>query len=143
MIHSTYNYLLIPVITLVMAQVVKVIVEALLHKKINLIRLLDGSGGMPSTHSSFAFSLLTSIGIGEGTHTTVFALAFVFACIIAYDAMGIRYEAGRQAKTINEIIDKLNWNAQFDELKERVGHKPIEVLCGIIFGTLMGFILMP
>lgn len=141
MIHTDYNYILVPIITVFMAQIIKVIVEAFAYKKLNLLRLLDGSGGMPSSHSAFSFSLVTSIGLGEGVNSAIFALALVFAFITAYDAMGIRYESGKQAQAINQVFDKLNLEKQFGKLKERIGHKPIEVLCGILFGVLMGFIL--
>jgi acid phosphatase family membrane protein YuiD len=141
MIQNEYNYVLVPIMTVILAQVIKVIVEAFLYRKINLLRLLDGSGGMPSSHSAFSFSLVTVIGIGEGFDSAVFALALVFAFITAYDAMGIRYESGKQAKAINQLYEKLNWGKQFVELKEKVGHKPIEVLSGILFGIVMGIVL--
>lgn len=95
MINNDYKYILIPLITVSLAQIIKVIIETFMYKKINLTRLLDGSGGMPSSHSAFSFSLVTTIGLGEGFDTAIFALAFVFACITAYDAMGIRYETGK------------------------------------------------
>jgi|LSQX01.3.fsa_nt_gb acid phosphatase family membrane protein YuiD len=141
MIKNELGYILIPFITVVFAQIIKVIVEAFIYKKIDLVRLLDGSGGMPSSHSAFAFSLVAAIGKGEGINTAIFALALVFACLTAYDAMGIRYESGKQAKVINQIFEKLNWEKQFGKLKEKVGHKPIEVLFGILFGISMGLIL--
>jgi acid phosphatase family membrane protein YuiD len=141
MMHTDYNYILVPVLTVVMAQIIKVIVEGFRYKKFNLLRLLDGSGGMPSSHSAFSFSLVTAIGLGEGINSAIFALALVFACITSYDAMGIRYESGKQAKIINQMFDKLNLEKQFGKLKEKIGHKPIEVLCGIMFGILMGLIL--
>lgn len=141
MIKDEYIYVLIPIITVIMAQIIKFIVESVLYKRINLVRLLDGSGGMPSSHSAFSFSLVTAIGIGEGVNSAIFALALVFACITSYDAMGIRYESGEQAKAINQIFNKLDVGKQFRKLKEKVGHKPIEVFCGIIFGVFMGFIL--
>lgn len=141
MISSDYKYILIPLITVVLAQITKAIVETLSYKKFNLTRLLDGSGGMPSSHSAFSFSLLTTIGLGEGITSSIFALTFVFACITAYDAMGIRYESGKQAQMLNHMSAKMNLGAQFGKLKEKVGHKPIEVLCGIIFGILFSLIL--
>lgn len=141
MINNDYKYLLIPLITVVLAQIIKVITEAFAYKKINITRLLDGSGGMPSSHSAFSFSLLTVIGMGEGFTSAVFALALVFACITAYDAMGIRYESGKQAQVLNHMSNELKLNAQFGKLKETIGHKPIEVLCGIIFGIVVSLIL--
>lgn len=141
MLNNDFSYFLIPITTVILAQIIKVAVETLIYKKINLVRLLDGSGGMPSSHSAFTFSLLTVIGLGEGFNSAIFALTLVFSLLTAYDAMGIRYESGRQANYINNMFERLNWDKQFGKLKEQVGHKPIEVLFGIIFGILMGYIL--
>ena len=46
--------------------------------------------------------------------------------------MGIRYESGKQAQVLNKITK--------GNLKERLGHKPIEVLVGVIFGIVMAVI---
>lgn len=47
----------------------------------------------------------------------------------------------KQAKMINQMSAKLNLGAQFEKLKEKVGHKPIEVLCGILFGIIITLFL--
>ena len=54
--------------------------------------------------------------------------------------MGIRYETEKQAKVINKITEKIklkNLTGELQDLKEEVGHKPIEVLCGFLLGTLI------
>ena len=60
-----------------------------------------------------------------------------------YDAAGIRYETEKQAKVINKVTQKIkldNLTGELKELSEEVGHKPIEVLCGLILGVLIGII---
>ncbi|MBR3428570.1 MAG: divergent PAP2 family protein [Clostridia bacterium] len=95
------------------------------------------SGGMPSSHSGSAVSVAMSAGLREGFSSALFAVAFIFACVVMYDAAGVRRETGKQGKIINEI---LRWpEAMFDdsipdELKEKVGHSPLEVMAGALIG---------
>ena len=69
--------------------------------------------------------------------------------IVMYDAMGVRRETGEQAKLLNRMLSE--WMEQESEhlpflgdkkLKEMVGHTPIQVLTGAVFGVTIGF-LMP
>ena len=78
-----------------------------------------------------------------GFASPIFALSTVFTLIVMYDAMGIRYETEKQAKVINKITKQIkldNLNSELKNLKEEVGHKPIEVFCGLILGIILGII---
>ena len=75
-----------------------------------------------------------------------FAIAAVLSIIVMYDAMGVRYETGEQAKLLNrmfsEWIDQGAVSLPFlrdKKLKEMVGHTPIEVLTGAVLGVVLGF----
>ncbi|XWS69198.1 hypothetical protein CRYUN_Cryun04dG0159000 [Craigia yunnanensis] len=57
-----------------------------------------GSGGMPSSHSATVAALATAIGFQEGFGGALFATALILACIVMYDATGVRLQAGRQAE---------------------------------------------
>ncbi|OIW14659.1 hypothetical protein TanjilG_33001 [Lupinus angustifolius] len=59
---------------------------------------LIGSGGMPSSHSATVTALALAIGYQEGFAGSLFATALVLACIVMYDATGVRLQAGRQAE---------------------------------------------
>ena len=81
-------------------------------------------------------------------HSTLFALAVVIAVIVMYDAMGVRYETGEQAKILNHMLRE--WMDQNSEsmpflrdtkLKEMVGHTPIEVVSGAALGILLGYVM--
>ena len=52
--------------------------------------------------------------------------------------MGVRWETGKQAQVINEIIRTVEVLSKQDlpevKLKELVGHTPIQVLAGITIG---------
>lgn len=137
---SEYKFIIIPILVVVITQFIKTIIEAIKYKKFDIKRLVNGSGGMPSSHSSLVTSLLTLIALNYGFDSIYFAICFVFGIIVLYDAMGIRYEAGRQAEAINMITKKINIE-NIKALKEKVGHKPIEVLGGIIAGIFFAVVL--
>ena len=137
---SDYKYIIIPILTVIISQLIKAIIETIRSGKFSLERLFNGSGGMPSSHSSLVISLLTLIFIDFGIDSIYFAICLIFGLIVLYDEMGIRYETGKQAEVLNEITKKINLGS-IKFLKEKIGHKPIEVLGGIITGIVLALIL--
>ena len=124
------------------AQLLKVIHTIVKNKRIDFRRFV-GSGGMPSSHSSFVTSLAASVGILDGFSGSSFAMAAVFALVVMYDAAGVRRAAGQQAKILNKIVEE--WEkadfAQTDKrLKELLGHTPKEVFAGALLGILIAFL---
>jgi hypothetical protein len=106
--------------------------------------LLLSSGGMPSSHSALITGTTIAIGLQEGFHTPIFAIAWVFAMIVIYDATGVRRQAGDQARIINLMIDELFTGHPLaeKELKERLGHTPREVLGGVVLGIVSALLTM-
>ncbi len=130
----TNPFLLTSLCSWFIAQVIKVIINAVVHKKIIWERLV-GDGGMPSGHSATVSSLAVSVGLIQGFGSVEFALAAILAVIVCHDAMGVRQEAGKQAMMLNEIIRILEEDALPEvKLKELVGHTPLQVLAGILIG---------
>lgn len=126
----------------VIAQVLKAVFVFLSEKKLDFKRLI-GSGGMPSSHSSFVMSLSTAVGLEEGFDSTYFAITIILAFITMYDAAGVRRAAGLQAKTLNKIVDEFfkgNMSVSEIKLKELLGHTPIEVLAGAVLGVIIAII---
>ena len=138
---SEFKYIIIPLVCAIVSQVIKFIIESFKNSEIDLERLLDGAGGMPSSHSALVASLTTVIALNEGITSPVFAVSLIFAFVVIYDAMGVRYETGKQAVIINQLTKKMNFKKQFQQLKEKVGHKPIEVLFGTLLGIGLAIIL--
>ncbi len=139
------NYMLVAAISSwFTAQVIKTAIDAYFNKGINWERM-TGSGGMPSSHSSFVVSIATSAAIKYGLSSSIFAVCFVLSSVVMYDAMGVRRETGKQAVLLNKILEDnpFNWKPEEFEmkLKEYVGHTPLQVLMGAILGIVMAFIV--
>jgi len=92
-------------------------------------------GHMPSFHTGFVVSILTSIGYYQGTASGVFALAMIFSIIIIDDALRLRVYLGDQGRYLNRLIQELPINKnKFPRLKERIGHRISEVIVGGLIG---------
>lgn len=135
------------------AQAAKFILTMLFTNKWNVERLW-GAGGMPSAHSSMVSALTISIARFYGVNTPMFALSVMFAFVTMYDATGVRHEAGEHAKILNKYINQIEIQKADKngdgipeekvneiELKEYIGHTPLEVLGGVLLGILIGIIV--
>lgn len=98
--------------------------------------LLLRAGGMPSSHAALVASVAHSIGLFTGFNTPLFALALTLAVIVIYDATGIRRQAGIHAEFINRIVRDMvkGKRSQEKQLREVLGHTPIEALAGTLLG---------
>jgi acid phosphatase family membrane protein YuiD len=129
------------------AQAMKTIIVFISTKKFKAERLF-GAGGMPSAHSATVVALTVATSRVNGLGSTAFAFSFVLSAIVIYDAMGVRRAAGEHAKAINKIfrINNNDSNPENDiedatELKEMLGHTPIEVLGGVLLGILIAMLV--
>lgn len=125
------------------AQAMKILLTYYTSKKIDLTRFV-GSGGMPSSHTSFVMALSTAIGKLNGWDSSLFAISICFAFVVMYDAAGVRRAAGNQAKILNIIIEDLAHNKPLEneKLKELIGHTPKEVLAGALLGIVVGNLMV-
>ncbi|MDY3243448.1 MAG: divergent PAP2 family protein [Candidatus Limiplasma sp.] len=104
-----------------------------------------GSGGMPSSHSAMVTGTAVMIGGLYGFDSGLFALSVVVAMIVMYDAAGVRRETGTQATVINQILKDMLLNGKKisdEELKELVGHTPLEVAGGALTGLAVAVIYL-
>ena len=131
----------IPIITWFIVQSLKVIIDLIKNKKLN-VRRLWGSGGMPSSHSALMCSLATTVAYSHGVDSALFALSVIFAMVVMYDAAGVRRAAGKQARVLNQIIESEGKNINMQEkLMELLGHTPVEVFAGAILGIVVAIML--
>jgi acid phosphatase family membrane protein YuiD len=117
------------------AQILKVTIELIWRRKLNL-RLLTSAGGMPSSHSASVCALATAIAIHDSTSSSLFAISLLLAIVVMYDAAGVRRAASIQARILNQIIDELFQGHPIGEtrLRELLGHTPVEVAAGAALG---------
>lgn len=161
----TSNYIInVGMVSWLLAQLLKTLFTLLLTRELVLERLV-GAGGMPSSHSALTSSIAIAMARKLGFASPEFGLAFAFAAIVMYDAMGVRRAAGEQAKVLNKLVFSLPSFQLFQkpqepdgednadkpaeskpfmdkELKEFLGHTPVEVLGGCMLGILVA-IFMP
>ena len=133
------NYVLIgALIAWGIAQIIKVPVEYLQTRRWNWA-LLAQAGGMPSSHTALMVGITHGIGLSAGYNSPLFALAFALSMIVIYDATGIRRQAGKHAELINAMINDLAAGNPLKEeqLREVLGHTPLESLGGILLGLVV------
>ncbi len=123
-------------------QFLKFPLEYLLNKQWDW-GIMFSAGGLPSSHSALVTAVTLSIGLQEGFNSPLFALAAAIAMIVVYDAAGVRRQAGIHAQRINELMKAFLESRQFpeDELKEVLGHTPVEVISGILLGIFISLML--
>lgn len=137
---SPYLVFLIPTFVGFVTQLTKFIVYSLKHGW--NWRYAMTHGHMPSAHTGFIVSLVTSVGYYEGIQTGSFAVAVALAIIVIDDAVRLRAYMGDQGRYLNMLIRQLNVNEeQFPRLKERMGHRLSEVIVGGIYGFLLTLLL--
>jgi acid phosphatase family membrane protein YuiD len=124
-----------------LAQIIKLPLNYMMHHEWDWSLLLS-AGGMPSSHSALVTGAFMGVGLQEGFNTPLFAVAFVLAMIVVYDATGVRRAAGDHARVINLMIDELLTGHPLaeKELKEVLGHTPREVLAGILLGLAIAYL---
>ncbi|KAL8520122.1 hypothetical protein ACS0TY_010882 [Phlomoides rotata] len=108
------------------------------------VKQLIGSGGMPSSHSATVIALVVAVGLAEGFGGSQFAIALVMACVVMYDATGVRLHAGRQAEVLNQILYELPAEhplAESTPLRELLGHTPTQVAAGAILGLVTALVI--
>lgn len=134
------------------AQVLKTLITFLLSGKLQMERMF-GAGGMPSAHSACVCALVIAITRKLGFGSPEFAIAFVVAAVVMYDATGVRRAAGEHAKVLNKLVEEQREEQRSDdveelpewedqkELKEFLGHTPLEVLAGALLGILVAMMM--
>jgi len=99
-------------------------------------------GHMPSAHTAFIVSLVTSVGWYEDMDSGAFAVAVILAIIVIDDAVRLRMYMGDQGRYLNMLIRRLPIDKKkFPRLKERIGHRLSEVIVGGIFGFALTILL--
>ena len=126
-----------------LAQLIKVILDFILLRKFDAKRFVS-SGGMPSSHSSMVVACTVAIGKVYGFDTASFALSVVFSAVVMYDACNVRRSAGDTARLVNQLlahVERLTAEDFAEDLKEVMGHTPLQVLMGALLGLAVGLLV--
>ncbi|MBU1131985.1 divergent PAP2 family protein [Patescibacteria group bacterium] len=131
-----YQFIVLPLIAVICAQLLKLAINGIRGKF--SWKDLVSYGGMPSSHTAFVTALAAIVGYFEGWNSPIFAIAFIFGIIVVRDAGGYRRMMGKQAKTLNSIIQQIpaELSCQFPHLDERIGHTPKQLFFGSLIGLL-------
>lgn len=140
----------ISLIACFLAQFIKFVIFSI-RDKTPKWRLLISTGGFPSSHCALVVCLCTTLGMFQyhdfESVDWSFAVALVFSFVIIHDSMGVRLEASKHAKILNNLAEGMSNEEKRElgygkkgQLKEMLGHKGIEVLGGIALGFLVGFL---
>lgn len=134
-ILKPYYIFLIPMFVGGVVQIIKFIVYSMKHGW--NIQYAMTHGHMPSAHTGFIMSLVTSVGYYDGMSSGAFTVAVALAIIVIDDAARLRMYMGDQGRYLNMLIRQLNINEdQFPRLHERMGHRISEVIVGGILGVI-------
>lgn len=137
---SKYYMLLIPIFIGGLLWIIKFIVFYVKHGFDWAYTLEHGTtyGHMPSAHTGFMASLITSVGYYEGVASGAFTVAAALAIIVIDDALRLRIYMGDQGRRLNFLTQQLHMDKkEFPRLKERVGHRKNEVAVGVVLGFIL------
>lgn len=151
------NYPLVAAMAAIfISQVTKIPVAYFLKRPVTLT-LMFSTGGMPSSHSAGVTALITAIIIEHGFDSPLTAIAVTFGILVMFDSMGVRRQSGEHGIIINELIREFQTFSksltQRDALIEEdgdhstmhssefLGHKPIEVMFGIVYGIFLSVVI--
>lgn len=105
-IFVNYASIIIPTISVLIAQVIKYIL-AVLKKETEGYSILTGTGRMPSGHATLTTSILVfSIYkvVIENSDPTILGVALVLWYVVLRDAVGVRKQVEKQSKIINRFV---------------------------------------
>lgn len=98
-----------------------------------------GMGSFPSTHTSIVSSITFLVLLREGVESPLFGLAVAIGLIVIIDALDLRRKVGEHATAINRIVGTAARDPTL--LRESIGHKPLEVVGGILTGAACALVL--
>ncbi len=123
------RYAILPFFSWFVAGSLKAAISTWRHKRWQWNQI--GYGGMPSNHSCIVSSMAVFIALQEGITHPALGGALTVAFIVILDANALRKHIEKQSKYINQLCPSA-------KLRERIGHSKLEILGGVITGSVCG-----
>lgn len=130
------------------AQILKPVFLYMRTKKFD-VRETIACGGFPSSHTATVIALTTAVAITDGIDSNIFAVTCIFSFIVIYDAVNVRYYAGKNIQLTKQLIsdledmNKLEFSdpIYFEKIKSVLGHRLAEAIGGIVWGFSLTVVL--
>ncbi len=137
-----YALIIVPLLSGLLAQFIKFVIFSLKHGLD--WRFLFEYGHMPSSHTAMMSALIFGIGYYEGVSSPAFAVASIITVLVVSDALRLRMYIGSYGRTLNNLLDHLRIEEDRDafKLKERVGHRPTEIVAGLVLGIFTAMVFV-
>lgn len=123
--------LLTPLIAYLVAGSLKFFLNSFRHKTLAFEHI--GMGGFPSTHNTITSSTSSAIGFSLGFSTIEFLICLTVMFIVGIDSMDLRQKIAVHAERLNQLRQSEK------PLRVTLGHKPHEVVGGVVLGLFIGF----
>lgn len=128
----------------IVAQVLKPIIYYYRSGKFD-VHYTFSCGGFPSSHTSTVTALSIAVGIVEGFDSTLFAVTLIFSLIVIYDAVNVRYYAGKNIQLTQQLVNDLADMIKLplddpiyhEKMKEVLGHRFVEAVGGFVLGVVI------
>ena len=133
------SYVVVPLVAWFLAQVLKYLGQAYKASSFKDLSFLYKSGNMPSSHSALMLSLLTVIGLRDGTGSVQFAIVLVLSVIVIYDAINVRRSVGDQGPVVVELARRAGLKPA---IHLAMGHRISEVVAGGIVGIVTAVVVL-
>lgn len=132
-------YLVVIVLGWLIAHLIKHLIAMSRGYRLDLVRQMFISGGMPSSHATTSVAVWTVILLKDGVDSGLFGLATLVVLIVCYDAVKVRRSSGEQGEALRALIKESKSKIALP--RSARGHTPIEVLAGAVLGVLIGLVV--
>lgn len=96
------------------------------------------TGGFPSGHTTLVTALTLCVAFQEGWGSVLTSITAMFAFIVIFDALSIRYQAGLHAQVLNAITNPQTVIGK--KLKVNLGHTFKEVSGGFLVALIVSYV---
>ncbi len=137
MTSNLWHLFFLPYLSGLACQLIKIFNHWIMRKrfKFTLNNLLE-LGGLPSAHSSATITLTTLIAIYYGIESPLFIISLFLSIFIMGEAFVVRGVISRHSELIKKLAE-INPQKGLapSNLPGKIGHTPLEVVVGVIFGV--------